>query len=485
MSNQLIVKNDIGQGYSGSVASTFQGVNGLFTSAVTEAPVMATALKRQHGLLSYVPHRFNDNVAVEYAFINTTNPTLTAAPTNACDAAPVVSLTTNKTTMNYNGWGKRMFRTETINPLEAVKRANRGVRTDFYVMGDVYSDAVLNQALQAFQLGTPFMGMQSSSRDYITMSVALRKMMDVAQAFYTWASEKFWSGTPTTNTSGGYAEPVGYLNFVRNDYGGVAGGINTALGYSFISGNDTTLNSQIMAFGAAVGQTNSGGLRLYDALWEMVTNLYHRAELLRVTPDYLVVMRPETWERISLALPYEMTTLGLFNAIAGASMTAKEVVNAQTNLWSGQVGAATAMTNTMLQTKILPIAGRNLQVVTDDTLPATTAVGGSGSVISDIHFVPMRVNGMDTLFWETPNYANAVSAVSTDMFRVDNTTGFYTDAGKFFWSSQRNYACYDLQAQMEARLVFLAPHLAGKITGVEAIRSTQLATFNPAVDVVP
>jgi hypothetical protein len=89
------------------------------------------------------------------------------------------------------------------------------------------------------------------------------------------------------------------------------------------------------------------------------------------------------------------------------------------------------------------------------------------------------------LFWETPNYANAVSAVSTDMFRVDNTTGFYTDAGKFFWSSQRNYACYDLQAQMEARLVFLAPHLAGKITGVEAIRSTQLATFNPAVDVVP
>jgi hypothetical protein len=47
-------------------------------------------------------------------------------------------------------------------------------------------------------------------------------------------------------------------------------------------------------------------------------------------------MRPEAWERIALALPYQMTTLGLFNAIAGASMTAKEVIQAQTNCTAGR-----------------------------------------------------------------------------------------------------------------------------------------------------
>lgn len=485
MANAILRKNDIGAGYSGAVASTFQGVNGLFTSATTEAPVMATALKAQDGLMSLVPHRFNNNYAVDYSFIKTSDPTSTAAPTNACDAAPVVSLTTSKTQMFYNGWGKRMFRTETINPLEAIKKANRGVRSDFYVLGDVYSDSVLNQALRAFALGTPFEGIASTSRDYINMSVTMRKMMDVAQAFYQWAAAKFWSGTPTANTSGGYAEPIGYLNFVRNDYGNVAAGINTALGYTFISGNDANLNSQIVAWNGIIGQT-AGGLTIHDVLWEMVTSLYHKAELLRVMPEYVVVMRPETWERIALALPYQMTTLGLFNAIAGASMTAKEVVNAQVTLWSGQSAQATALTQQLLQTKILPIAGRNLQVVTDDSLPSTTAVGGSGSVISDIHFVPMSVNGEPVLFWETPNYDDGFSSMmQTNWFRMDQTSGFYTDAGKFFWSPQRNYACFDLQAQMEPRLVFLAPHLAGKITGVEAVRSTQLATWNPAVDVVP
>jgi len=481
---EMIRKNDIGVGYAGNIAGTFQGVSGLFTSAVTEAPVMATALKRQHGLLSYVPHRFNDNVAVEYAFIQTTNPTSTAAPETACAAAPVVSLTTSKTTMNYNGYGKRMYRTETINPLEAIKRANRGVRSDFYVIGDVYSDAVLNQALQAFQLGTPYTGLQSSSRDYITMSVALRKMMDVAQAFYAHVSDKFWTGNPVNNTSGGYAENIGLSHFIRNDYGTIST-LNTLLGYTFVSGNDATLNSSVYDFNAVIGQTNAGGLTIYDALWEMTTNLFHKAELLRVVPDYLVVMRPEAWERIALALPYQMTTLGLFNAIAGASMTAKEVIQAQTNLYSGQVGAATAMTQQMLQTKILPIAGRELQVVTDDSLPGKTDVGGGGRVVSDIYFIPMSVNGEPVLFWETPNYQSAVDAVSTEMFRVDSTTGFYTDGGKFFWSSQKNYACYDLQAQMEPRLCFLAPHLAGKITEVDARRSTQMPTWNPAVDVVP
>lgn len=485
MRDAIVRKNDIGQGYSGSIASTFQGVNGLFTSATTEAPVMATALKAQDGLMSLVPHRFNNNQAVDYAFIKTSDPTSTAAPTNACDAAPVVSLTTSKTLMNYNGWGKRMYRTETINPLEAIKRANRGVRNDFYVLGDVYSDSVLNQALRAFTLGTPFEGIASTSRDYINMSVTMRKMMDVAQAFYQWAAAKFWSGTPTTNTSGGYAEPIGYLNFVRNDYGNVAAGINTAVGYSFISGNDTNLNSQITAFNGVIGQT-VGGLTIYDVLWEMVTNLYNKAELLRVLPEYVVVMRPEAWEKLAFALPSQMATLGFFNAIAGASMTAKEVVNLQAQLLSGQGAQSTAMIQQLLQTKILPIAGRNLQVVTDSSLPATTAVGGSGSVISDIHFVPLRVNGESVLFWETPNYDDGFSPMmQTDWFRMDQTSGFYTDAGKFFWSPQRNYACFDLQGQMEPRLVFLAPHLAGKITGVEAVRSTQLATWNPAVDTVP
>lgn len=174
---------------------------------------------------------------------------------------------------------------------------------------------------------------------------------------------------------------------------------------------------------------------------------------------YWLVMRPELWRELSAVWPLRQ----YYDAISQMSG-----LGANVHL---QISGRDTLEdrNRIRDSKMLPINGRMVQVILDDSIPYVTPVQtgalSAGQYASTIYFVPKTVlGGIPVTFWKYYNHANEQASAMEEFVGRSNT--FTSDGGLFRWYTAFQRGCLQLTFEFSPKLMMLTPQLAGRIDRV-------------------
>lgn len=215
-------------------------------------------------------------------------------------------------------------------------------------------------------------------------------------------------------------------------------------------------NSDIKDFGFDLVGGAGRNIMQYIEMADAYTTFNARRQGLG-TPDYLIAMRPELWQEITEIIPVQKyeRVLAVINRVTNGRGTvdAREVFGER---------------NGMRESMLIPVNGRFLQVVVDDTIPeenvTTNGALLAGQYASDIYGIPTTVlGGFPVSFWEFFNHANAQE---TTVQQMANGLTFTTDGGMFRWFVDFSKGCLKLNAKFTPRLRMRTPQIAWRIQNV-------------------
>lgn len=212
-------------------------------------------------------------------------------------------------------------------------------------------------------------------------------------------------------------------------------------------------NSDVKNFGNAVVGSATNIMRYIEMADAFVTYKARRQGL--GTPEYLIAMRPEMWQEISEIIPIQK----YFKVMA--------VIN---NITNGRAmvdtRAAYDERDAIRANMMIPVNGRMLRVVVDDTIPETSLgnISGTPTYSSTIYGIPLTVlGGFPVTFWEWFNHGNAQEMAIQQ--RVNGLT-WTTDGGMFRWFADFSKGCLKLNAKFTPRLRMRTPQIAWRIDNV-------------------
>lgn len=215
----------------------------------------------------------------------------------------------------------------------------------------------------------------------------------------------------------------------------------------------TAANSDVKNFGNAIVGSATNIMRYIEMADAFVVYKARRQGL--GTPEYIIAMRPEMWMEISEIIPIQkfQKVLATINVVTNG----RAVVDARSAYEERDV-----IRNSMM----IPVNGRMIRVVLDDTIPETSLGNLSGipTYSSTIYGIPLTVlNGFPVTFWEWFNHGNA-----QEMFIQQRAAGltWVTDGGMFRWFSDFSKGCLKLNAKFTPRLRMRTPQLAWRINNV-------------------
>jgi len=120
----------------------------------------------------------------------------------------------------------------------------------------------------------------------------------------------------------------------------------------------------------------------------------------------------------------------------------------------------------MRDNMLIPLNGRMVRVVVDDTIAETSLgnIAGVPTYSSTIYGIPLTVmGGYPVTFWEYFNHDNGNErAIQT----AANGLTWTTDGGLFRWTSDFARGCLKLNATMTPRLRMRTPQIAWRIDAV-------------------
>lgn len=230
----------------------------------------------------------------------------------------------------------------------------------------------------------------------------------------------------------------------------------------------TAANSDVKNFhndivGAPTGRNIMQFIEMADAF------VIHKARRQGLgTPTYIIAMRPELWYVLSEVIPVQKyeRVLALVNRVTNGRGTvdAREVYDER---------------NAMRESHLIPVNGRFLVVVEDDTIAETNLgnIGGTPTYSSPIYGIPLTVlGGFPVTFWEWWNHANAQSNAIQE--RASGLT-WTTDGGMFRWFANFKNGCLKLNAKFKPRLRMRTPQIAWRINNVAYQPLQHFADWNP------
>lgn len=275
------------------------------------------------------------------------------------------------------------------------------------------------------------------------------RMADVAREFaFKLAQQVFYAdpGCIDCSTTGGYLEFVGLDMIITTPKLDARYGTPVNL-----------LNSDVKNF-FYWDVTRNGGQDIVNALSYIVKTrkeIARKTNMGRVTWKF--VMKEVLFNELAKVWPCALATNGCLVAPDGTGVVTAVI---QTNSLDQQY----AMRVDMINNQYLPIEGVPYPVVFEDALNEEDR--GSGSVASDIYFLPFTVrDGFEVLFWEYLNYSQG-ALLGAQQGRYGPGT-FFTDDGQFlWWNKPNNNVCIQLGAMTERRIVLLTPQLAGILMNV-------------------
>lgn len=229
----------------------------------------------------------------------------------------------------------------------------------------------------------------------------------------------------------------------------------------------TAANSDVKNFGNVLISAPTANLMRYIEMADLyVTHKARRQGL--GTPEYIIAMRPELWFELSQVVPIQkyLAVLGTINALTNARAT----VN-MNDVYDER--------NTIRSSMQLPVNGRMIRVVLDDTIVETNLgnLGGVPTYSSTVYGIPLTVmGGFPVTFWEYFNHANRQE--TTIQARVNGLT-WTTDGGQYRWFSDFSKGCLKLNAKFTPRLRMRTPQVAWRINNVAYAPLQHLDTWNP------
>lgn len=216
----------------------------------------------------------------------------------------------------------------------------------------------------------------------------------------------------------------------------------------------TAANSDVKNFGNALITSTTANIMAYLEMADAFVMYKARKQGLG-TPTYMIAMRPELWQEITKIIPVR----ALQEVIAA--------INAVTN-GRANVDGTTMQNerNAMRDAMMIPLNGRMVRVVIDDTIAETNLgnIAGVPTYTSTIYGIPLTVlGGYPVTFWEYFNHDNNQARV------IQQASGGFrwtTDGGMFKWTSDFKQGCLKLNATFTPRLRMRTPQIAWRIDGV-------------------
>lgn len=229
----------------------------------------------------------------------------------------------------------------------------------------------------------------------------------------------------------------------------------------------TAANSDVKNFGNAVVGSATNIMRYIEMADAFVTFKARRQGL--GTPEYIVAMRPELWQEITEIIPIQKYQRVL------------TVINNVTN-GRGTVDARDAYNerDAMRANMLIPVNGRMLRVVVDDTIAETSLgnIAGVPTYTSTIYGIPLTVlGGYPVTFWEYFNHGNNQEQAVQN--RANGLT-WTTDGGLFRWFADFSKGCFKLNAKFTPRLRMRTPQIAWRIDNVGYQPLQHFASWDPA-----
>lgn len=365
-------------------------------------------------------------------------------PTTACADAPVGGL--KKLCTLINPFGNYAASTREVQ----MERAGRlAERVDDFVL------QLLNSPVMEGVFGTP------SNTPSLSNAIAnelAERIFESAVGFQRMFAPRVWTGSPANN-NGERRDIVG-LNIHIN-----AGNKIDALTSAVCRAAD----SDIKDFGFDLIGGNGRNIMEYIEMADRYVQWNARRQGFgRV--DGFIAMRPELWQELTEIIPVQkyQRVLAVINQVTNG----RAIVNAN---------SAYDERNSMRQSLLIPVNGRFIPVVEDDTIaelgPDDNAALIDGQYASDIYFIPENALGIPLSFWEYFNHGN--NQANTIQQQVGGSLTFTTDGGMFRWYVDFSKGCLKLKFVFTPRLRVRAPQLAWRIQNVAYSPLQHLRSWNP------
>lgn len=429
------------------------GPAGLFNRRDRENPVFSTIMGPLMGVADSLPV-FNGARNLDNNFGGTDNAfeslitgqtagalrTFANQPTQPCQDGPVGGFLKFCSLVNTFGNYKLGVR--------EVEIGRAGRVTDM-------TDAFAVQVANAFPTGLFGTSSTTPSLNNAVNNELASRIWESSLDFQRMIAERVFIGSPANNV--GEAKDIVGLDIHINSGNKRDSSNNTLC---------TAANSVVMNFGSALIGSATNIMSFIEAADAQVMWKARRQGL--GTPLYEIGMRPELWQEISEIIPAQK----LQKVIAViATMT-----NAMGNISAEDVYA---QRNAMRESLLMPVNGRMIKVVLDDTIAETSLgnVAGVPRYSSTIYGIPLTVlNGYPVTFWEYFNHgnnqANAIQQVAGGLT-------WTTDGGLFRWTADFARGCLKLNATFTPRLRMRTPQVAWRIDNVAYAPAMHFDSWNP------
>lgn len=433
-------------------AQLFYVTGGLFSDAALDASVINATIQPTLALANMLPVVLDNREIIKWSYITGVDEGADTLPDEPCDFGPAPGNVS--VAYAFVEPGRYSVSTSTIEVDQIIRKANRGVHEDLYLLGTVRGVSAMPTPEQLLD------------RAFVQRAAVRRQMMLAGRKLQRTLLRAFWSGDPADaaqNTVGGGRKAFLGLDIqISADYGTL----------SHVTGtNKTALNSLVYDWGSeCVSATNATLGNIYEALKMMEYTLWSRANHMGLLPVTMnIVMRPELWYDLLQVLPCQALQGGCSNVQVSANI----VVNSDSVVEIFRDRMATNMEITL--------NGRTYPVVLDDFITGSyvNGAGGTFTTTSTIYFVPMAAAGETMLYWSLMDYRLIDQQLAPVPGSVRGMMAGWTDGGRFHHSVGLggNGRCFKIDTKIEPTLVLKAPHLAGKIIGVDACLTQRPAVF--------
>jgi len=420
----------------------------FFQDCELDAQLMSLIIQPEDSIVNMIPVFPNNNLEQKFGFM-TAHGVFDASggeePDTACEPCLVVDDEHDFLKFSYP-YGRICRRGKTLEVNELVRRACARQYDDFYFVGDL--------SLGGNAFNAPWEDARAD-RDIVVQSAVARQLWNIGRRMQLWFMEKVWTGDPANNDGDAYKEFHGLLRLISDSYGTVSSPITVDV--MTTAARATALNSLIMDFGSnCVG----AGVSLYEYLEEMEMVLHERARRLRLLPVEWGIFMPSThWDEITKHLPCEMAGLGCGLPLNTAATQTSIVLNSP-----GGDLFTLSMREQLRNSRAITLNGRTYPIYTDDNLPYTYD-SGANSYTGDIFFIPFTAAGQPVLYFEHIDYSKIDQELSALPGSFTDALG-WTDGGRYHHAFTMERWCFEVQTKVEPRLIFKAPHLAGRIENV-------------------
>ena len=290
-----------------------------------------------------------------------------------------------------------------------------------------------------------------------------RRMYQTAVSFKRMLVERIWVGNPTNSAGSNNWKDVMGLELLVN-----AGNKVDASTASVCRAAD----SDVKNYGYVM--VDADIQRLYDHLDMLYYYSMWNARKQRLSPvSYAWVMRPELFDEIAKIWPVAQITeaLAVMSGFSSGSisLTGNEVLS---------------MRNAMRDQQFLPVRGRMIPVILDDSIPESDSTNNAnlrqGEYASDIYLIPMTVLGGFPVTYIEP-YDQA-SPIMDEIIRQSGTAThtWTSDGGQFRWYLKENLNCLQYNFETEFRIKMHCTQLAGRLTNVGYSPLQHVRSWNPS-----